>query len=357
VQRLYGWDFGARGVPLVFDGAVQRLFVRSELERLADVMRPKTNQKYYVATLVESLFATPAQTLPEPADPQLKTDAAPFQPLADVLVPVVTPAMERAYRVGEAFAKKLEERPYLAALVDMPGPQAVAFAAGACSALEPVLLFDNWPHPKGVVPSHLALAALAYYQPRFAEQASQRGYAAPMFVVDRGRLNPYSEESDRFDNRYFANMPSLSALAGDNIRGLFYVVASSSDLPEPGDLNRTLAAGTRMPTSGNVAVRALALTDFGGDDPSEPAYFGRRRETDASFWSAYPLDPDRPPSPGARTAGTTTSEHVFVAGATKAPPPANVGKVAVLVTASGLLVAAALDRRGSMNRFASGWAG
>jgi hypothetical protein len=50
-------------------------------------------------------------------------------------------------------------------------------------------------------------------------------------------------------------------------------------------------------------------------------------------------------------------DHQFVLGATKAPPPANVGKVAVLVTATGLLIGAALDRRGSMNRFSSGWAG
>jgi hypothetical protein len=31
--------------------------------------------------------------------------------------------------------------------------------------------------------------------------------------------------------------------------------------------------------------------------------------------------------------------------------------VAVVATASGLILAAALDRRGSMNRFAGGWSG
>jgi len=223
-----------------------------------------------------------------------------------------------------------------------------------------VLLFDNWPHPRGVVRSHLALAALAYYQPRFAEQATARTSTDPIFVLDRSRLSDYSEESDRFYNRYYANMPSLSALAGDGVRGLFYVVSSPVVLPEPGDLNRTLAEGTRIPGPSSVAVRALALSDFVGDacgDASAPAYYGGSRETDGSFWVNYPFDPGPPPTTTGKTFRSAAADHQFVAGATKAPPPANVGKVAVLVTASGLLIGAALDRRGSMNRFSGGWSG
>src|SRR5262249_57082193 len=83
MQQLYGWDFGARGVPLVFDGAVQRLFVRSELERLPDVMRPAHWQKDYVATLMESLLAQPKEKLPEPADSSQLLDTAEFRPLVD----------------------------------------------------------------------------------------------------------------------------------------------------------------------------------------------------------------------------------------------------------------------------------
>src|SRR5271170_5569626 len=71
-------------------------------------------------------------------------------------------------------------------VVDLPGPEAVAFAAGAASAFDPVFALDNWPHPRGVVPAHQTLAAAAYCQPLFARRAS--GSAAPrwpLLVLDR----------------------------------------------------------------------------------------------------------------------------------------------------------------------------
>jgi hypothetical protein len=360
MQRLYGWDFGARGEPLVFNGKTEQPFVRSALLELRQVMTPARFRKYAVGTLVESLFAEPQQKLPEPNDSSLALDGADFHPLADVLVPISAPAMERAYRAGEAFARVTAGRSGLAALVDMPGPQAAAFAAGAAAVYEPVLLLDNWPHPHGVVPSHLTLSALAYYQPRFAEQSAQRPASAPpLFVLDRARLTSYSEASDRFDNRYYANPPSLASLSGDGVTALFYVVAGSGDLPEPGDLNRVLAEGTRTLTPGRVAVRALAANAFRGDrdTPSSPVWYGGEPATDAGFWDNYPFDPAYRRAPGQKGVRSSAAEHDFVVGTTTAPPPANVGKVAVLVTASGLLLGAALDRRGSMNRFSGGWAG
>jgi hypothetical protein len=359
VQRLYGWDFGARGTPLVFNGVSETPFDRSGLSYLPGVMTPKQNAKYYVATLVESLPATPTATLPEPSDGYAPGETGEFKKLADVIVPIATLGMSRAYRVGEAFGRLCEGHSSLAVLVDMPGPEAVAFAAGACGRFEPVLLFDNWPHPHGVVPSHMALAALAYFQPRFTEQAASRSSSDPLFVVDRSRLSAYSEEGDRFDNRYYANMPSLKALAADGIRGLFYVVASDADLPEPGDLNRILSEGTRSPSPSSVAVRAIAMSDFHADglEPGEPIFYGGSPETDASLFVNYPFDPGFGARYGQKVAQSTSRDHAFTAGATKAPSAANVGKVAVLVTASGLLVGAALNRRGSMNRFSGGWSG
>jgi hypothetical protein len=302
---------------------------------------------------VESLLAKPTATLPDPQDGQPRPDAAPFKRLADVLVPIVTPGMLGAYRVGEALARLAGQRQGLAALVDLPGPEAVAFAAGAAQVFEPVLLLDNWPHPHGVVPSHLTLAALAYYQPRFASQG-ERLASPPLFVLDRSRLAAYSEESDRFDNRYYARMPTLSALAKDGVRALFYVVASPAGLPEPADLSAVLgAAGTP------VAVRALALSDFetdsAGRHPARVDYGGSAR-LDAAFWDEYAFDSTAAPVAG--SVSSATKDHRFVAGATAASaPPANLGMVPVVVAASGLVLAAALDRRGSMNRFAGGWSG
>jgi hypothetical protein len=332
MQRVYGWDFGARGKALVFDGVAEGPFVRTELRNLSSVLLPATagNAKHHVPTLVESLFAKPTAALPDPEDGYPAPDAAPFRPLADVIVPVVTPEMRQAYAAGEALARLAARQQGVAVLADLPGHQGVALAAGAATYFEPVLLLDNWPHPHGVVPSHMTLAALAYYQPRFAAE-KDRGAAPPLFVLDRMRLAAYSEETDRFDNRYYARMPSLEALARDRIRTLWYVVASPSALPEPDDLNPVLA--TAPGTDALVQVKAMALTDFRGDRTSvggEMVYFG---------------------------GSGAASDHTFVPRTGRAGARPSLGKVAVVATASGIILSGALDRRGSMNRFAGGWSG
>jgi hypothetical protein len=345
MQKMYGWDFGARGKALVFDGVVEGPFVRTELRRLSAVLIPESpaNAKYYVPTLVESLFAQPTATLPDPEDGLPPPDGTPFRPLSGVIVPVVTKEMQQAYAAGEAVARLAQGHEDVAVLADLPGHLGVAFAAGAAAVFEPVLLLDNWPHPQGVVPSHMALAALAYYQPRFASQ-KQRGPAPPLFVLDRLRLSPYSEESDRFDNRYYARVPRLDALAKDGVRRLLYVVTSPAALPEPDDVNPVLSAPTTDP---RVEVRALALTDFRSDRNSpepEMLRYGGSARTEAASWDSV--------SAGA------ASEHQFVPrGGGRTPAPPSLGKVAVVATASGLILAGALDRRGSMNRFAGGWSG
>jgi hypothetical protein len=246
--------------------------------------------------------------------------------------------------VGEAFARLAGGRPGTAALVDLPGPEAVAFAAGAALAFEPVLLLDNWPHPHGVVRSHRTLAALAYYQPRFATAAAERAGFAPVFVLDRSRLSPYSEETNRFDNRYYARPPALDALANDGIRIFFYVVSSPSALPEPDDL-AALAAGEPR-----VEVRALAVSEFESDPTAghpERVDYGGSVRADAAFWSDYGAAPDG--------VSAAAKDHRFGPRPSAARPP--VGQVAVIAAASGIILSAALDRRGSMNRFAGGWSG
>jgi hypothetical protein len=362
MQKQYGWDFGARGVPLVFNGQAEGPFVRANLQSIAAVMAPaaRPHATYYIPTLVASLLAVPASTLPDPEDGRPRPDGAPFRRLADVILPIVTAEMREAYTAGEALARMAGRRAGLAVLADLPGPQAVAFAAGASPVFDPVLLLDNWPHPHGVVPSHLTLAALAYYQPRFALTKAERpAQAPPLFVLDRQRLTAYSEESDRFDNRYYARMPRLDVLAAEGVRTLLYVVASPAALPEPDDLNAVLSAGGGDP----VTVRAVALTDFWNDRPDPSAarvYYGGTARSEGTFWSAH--SPGRLTvddfTPGAK-AGSSTADYAFVprAAASAARPMDGMGTVPVIVTASGLILAAALDRRGSMNRFAGGWSG
>ena len=126
LQKTYGWDFGARGVPLVFNGIAEGPFVRANLSALTEVMTPNPgpNTKYYVPTLVQSLMAQPSDVLPDPQDGLPRPDgAAPFRRLADVIVPVVTPEMGQAYAAGEAVARLTRGRQDVAVLADLPGHQ------------------------------------------------------------------------------------------------------------------------------------------------------------------------------------------------------------------------------------------
>ena len=60
---------------------------------------------------------------------------------------------------------------------------------------EPVISFDNFPHPLGVVPSHETLAALIYYAKEVSEKAAKRPQnPATMMVVDANRLAKYVDE-------------------------------------------------------------------------------------------------------------------------------------------------------------------
>lgn len=333
MQRVYGWDFGARGVPLAFDGKSTLPFNRNDIALLPALMTPAPGPfaKYHVPTLLESLTAAPAARLPDPGDGGPPIDGVPFRKLYEVIEPIHTGPMDEAYQAGEQLARLALSQPGLGVVVDMGGPMAIAFAAGAAAAFEPVFLLDNWPHPKAVVPSHVALAALAYFQPRFAQAKKTRTNAPPLFVLDRNRLSPYAEDSQLFDNRYYAKMPKLSSLSKDGIKTLLYVVATPLMLPEPDDLNPIFA---QPKAETGIDVRAVALADLRVDLPT--------------FWGK-----------GAPEAGapelTNAHHHQFHLRAL-APPP-SFSKVPVIVSASGLIISAALDRSGSMNRFSGGWYG
>ncbi len=91
-------------------------------------------------TTVPALFESPS------AVPTLVAgDQAPITPLGDVARPIFTAAMDRAYRSGKALASLLLAartdsglRRDIAVIVDLDGPESVAFAAGAAEAFDPV---------------------------------------------------------------------------------------------------------------------------------------------------------------------------------------------------------------------------
>ena len=259
-------------------------------------------------------------------------------------------------KVGLAYAQLVSEsaKPW-ATLVDLPGPLAVAFAAGAAAVLDPIFLFDNWPHPKGVVPSHLALAAATFYQPVFREKAKSRDSLAPaLFVIDRTRLSPYSDDVGQFDNRYVARLPS-ALLAATQSPALVYVVKTDADLPEEVDLNSAFVSERK--------VRALTTSAFSPEKEGGPMLFGGNRATHEKFGKRYPVLAPNAISVDLPVVAANRRADVYEPTARADAPKKHldapgIGYVPVVVAlGTGLIIGSRFNRSGSWNRTNSGGGG
>lgn len=370
LQRDYGWNFGASNESLVYDGMTTSSYSRSSLARLVDELAPERTElrPYYVNTLFQSPEALPAKPLP------LEEGQSATKPIADALRPIFTTQMGEVYKVGRNLASLLTtgSAAPVALVIDMDGPNAVAFAAGVAEAFDPVFLFDNWPHPRGVVPAHKTLAAAVYYQPRFASTKPSRAPQWPAFVLDRARLAPYVDDARQFDNRWWAKLPSASALAALKVAHVLYVVEQSSHLPELGDLNDAFVALN----GSNLDVRAVASAAFVPPTTASAAtanrdyLYGGTDASDAGFFSQYPWKaPPLPPGPPSITAEMHASAYhpaprsnkYAWAGITDldATGKPKIGLVPVVIAAgTGVLLGAKLaGRNGSWGRSggSSGW--
>ncbi|HVH46524.1 MAG TPA: hypothetical protein VM925_29485 [Labilithrix sp.] len=365
MQKESGWDFGATGETLVFDGKSTQAFDRTTLARMLDDLAPADGR--YAPFFVPTLFQSPS-ALPKTAPPG-ETPSATFVPLKDALVPISTPAMETAFQQGKALASLLERDPRakdVSVVVDLPGPEAVAFAAGASGVLDPVFLFDNWPHPRGVVPAHLTLAAAAYYQPMFAKAKTARAKGArPMFVLDRKRLASYTDDASQFDNRHVSRLPSASNLASLGTKNILYVAPNAVDRQELDDLaDDFLALGPAK--TGIKVVPATAFEQGSAGAPSTdagtswdgPYFYGGSKATHPSFWTHWSAPPSglstnevQSYTPTPRT--TPFSSGTPTSGAAR-PRPTGFGMVPVAVAVgTGVILGAKLNRNGSWNRTTS----
>ena len=217
--------------------------------------------------------------------------------LAPLLRPMHSVAMDVAAHAAQALATMFSEeadRKGTALILDMPGPISVAAAAGVSSVFAPVFLFDNWPHPLGVVPSHQTLAAAIYHRPDFVAAHAHRMLSAPpAFVLDNQRLSPYRDESNRFDNRYLARLPGPDSMERLGIKRVLYVTASPES-HELDDLNDDFVAFRNR----TIDVKMIALSDFAPAPaallqashipPTDRSYYyGGHPHGSVFFWSSY----------------------------------------------------------------------
>jgi hypothetical protein len=362
MQRKYGWSFGASGEPLTFDGQSQQPFEKSALDRMVTEFSPAQARlkRFSSPTLFQSPGAMPT-SVPE-GDP---TQVA---PLRDALRPIFTPAMDRAYRAGKSLASLFDgTKPETTIVVDLPGPEAIAFAAGLAGSFDPCFAFENWPHPRGVVPAHLALAAAAYYQPLFAKTMASRKQPGPAaLVLDRGRLSSYTDDASQFDNRYAAKLPTAASLKELGVSRVLYVVPTGSDGVELDDLNDQFVSYA----GAGLDVKSIAVTDFGPDtsrksptgtptvtSPDDPIYYyGASPAAHPSFWPLYRWGPAKMQV----TASNVSTGYIYVprprsTAFSSAVVPTGFGLVPVVIAVgTGAILGAKLSRSGSWNRASSG---
>lgn len=348
LQKTYGWSFGVvdESRTLSFAGGQPDPAVTAaRLASLAEDLAPSlpAHRSTYVPTLFQALTDQPTgSTVTE------DRAASPFVPLADVIVPLRTPEMAAAAIDARWLRTLLAGRTAgIAVIVDRPGPDSVAFAAELADAFDPVFLFDNWPHPRGVVPAHLTLAAALALQPRFVEMRAIRGASAPpLFVLDRNRLNPYTDDQSQFDNRSLARIPTAAWFRTQGIQRVFYVAPNHVTVLESDDLTDDFLALVGE----GVDVRALQLADAYSAATTEDAR--------ASFNARYGFPSTPPPPPTAPTPASTwrpaprTSAFSGVAGTGRTRPP-GFGEVPVVLGAGGVILGALYYRNGSWNRSSS----
>jgi hypothetical protein len=368
LQRREGWNVGHAGAALRFPNASATdvdgsAGWRDALGRLALELAPAqvSLAPFYVPTLFQS-----------PADPGSASLRAALTPLS--------PAPEnRDVLRGEAIRSLFSETQApqdVAVILDVPGPTSVAVAAGMAPAFDPVFAFDNWPHPLGVVPSHLTLGAVLFYRPLFMRlRAARTGRAPPVFVLDRNRLARYTDEDTQFDNRYVARLPTAPNLQSLGIRRLLYVVPDQSDMRELDDLNDDFVAFR----DASIDVKVMPLSDLMRPTQqtaqSHGYYYGGHAHTHFLFWPTYgwhssapgrPAPIQRAPSPlpqvsrGAeyRPAPRPTifSSRTLGGGAgIGKQKPSGFGRVSVRTSRStGSITAVRTSRSGSFSR-ARGW--
>src|SRR5207253_1586701 len=130
-QRVHGWSFGSEDQALLFDGVTQGELggppSPMTIDALVHDFMPKDTalRPFYVPTLFQSL--KDASAAPPGA-----------MPLAEAIRRIDGPTLRAANALGRAVAAERAASPTRTMLViDLPGPESVAFAAGVSRAFEP----------------------------------------------------------------------------------------------------------------------------------------------------------------------------------------------------------------------------
>jgi hypothetical protein len=248
LQQKEGWNVGSTERPLAFDGSSAtdsrgKTLSGYDPNYLISVYQPRDPQwrPFFVSTLIQSLS-------------QLSLNSQ--------MRPVNTGQMADTYQRGEALRNLISQAPNASQTLiisELPGPQSIALGAAMADTANLVPVFDNWPHPLGVVRSHETVGAMIYYAGEIDEKRSKLKENAPaMLLLDSNRLAQVADSDTQFDNRYLAKLPPVDQLKQHGVQQVIYVVKDQTQTQELDDINDDLVEWQKN----GINVRMLPLSEF-----------------------------------------------------------------------------------------------
>src|SRR5215813_666147 len=266
LQKKEGWNVGSTDKLLAFDGASLtdsqgKNLTSYDPNYLISVYQPRDPrwQPFFVPTLIQSLSQ---------------------QSLNGQMRPVFNPQMRETYERAEALRNLISQTPnpgQTLIISELPGPQSVALGAAMADTAQLVPVFDNWPHPLGVVRSHETLGAMAYYASEIDEKRSKLKENAPaILLLDSNRLTAYTDQDTQFDNRYLAKLPPADQIKQRGVQHVIYVVKDETQKEELDDINDNLVEWQKQ----GINVRMLRLSEFKPvDEPAKTTVAGTTTTT------------------------------------------------------------------------------
>ncbi len=383
LQKKEGWNVGSTDKSLSFTEGLtaidsrQKTWSAYDPNYLISIYQPHSPQwqPFFVPTLLQSLSQSS---------------------LNSQIRPIRTAAMADAYQRAEGLRNLISQSQganQTLIIADLPGPASVALGAALAETATIVPVFDNWPHPLGVVRSHETLGAMIYYAHEIEEKrAKLADNAPPVILLDSNRLSSYSDQDLQFDNRYLAKLPPADQLKQRGVQRVVYLVKDQTQAQELDDINDDFVEWQKN----GIDVRLLRLSEFQPfDEPVQAAggappvvqrnyYYGGSPLAHWWFYSHYgysyprqvvvtsggytrtiprPTTPPRFEPPNYRPASRPTIFNASRVGTSPAATgvgktrPSGFGRTSVRMSNDGRVTGTRAGRSGSYGRSGGSWFG
>ncbi len=169
-------------------------------------------------------------------------------------------------------------------IADLPQDESVIAAEFFARryGFQPVALFNNWPHKRGVVNCEVVLAGLMALASQMASVSRLNSESLPLFMAESGRLGNRQPNENDFDNRFFfseEDLPPGSYLKQHGIGQIYYLYRDGRFNVETDDLNPYFCALAKE----GIQLCKVSVSTIERSEPFQP----EARKTVLSSFSLF----------------------------------------------------------------------